>query len=144
MATRVRFAFGSEPVIGGIDAIELAGLLERIPVTAAFSIASKIRYEALHPTVSRGRHRKLSLDRNELSVLLTVLDDSPASHEDDAFGPLHDELRAEITRRDPRALAGKPRGVDTPRRPHWEAWTHWRKARSARAGGRSLTSPRAT
>lgn len=106
MATRVRFAFGSEPVIGGIDAIELAGLLERIPVTAAFSIASKIRYEAIHPTVSRGRHRKISLDRNELSVLLTVLDDSPATHEDDAFGPLHDELRAEITRRDPRALAG--------------------------------------
>jgi hypothetical protein len=94
MAATVRFAFGSEPVISGLDALELAGLLERLCVTAAFSVASKIRFEALRLTVGRSQRQTLALDKAELKVLLVLLNDAPATRIRDALRPLHQELRA--------------------------------------------------
>jgi hypothetical protein len=104
----VRFTFGSRPEISQFDAIELAGLLERLQVTAAFSTAGKIRFAALRGTARR--RSALVLERNELTMLLGLLDDPPAIRVGDRRAPVHRELQATLRAPGPlEADGGTPR-----------------------------------
>lgn len=112
----VRFIFGSGPVIDELDAIELVGLLERLGVTPAFSIASKIRFEALRGSARGGRARPLSLDLAELGTLLALLE-GPLPRLSESLTALREELRASVALADPLEPPTEPaRAVRRPAR----------------------------
>jgi hypothetical protein len=79
----------SHPEISRIDAIKLAGLLERRRTVSAFTTASKLR----HHVRSGKRRDRLELQPAESVALFALLDDEPTATDNEAVAHLHARLR---------------------------------------------------
>lgn len=91
--SHVVFAFGDRPGIDGVDALEIANLLEMRRNLATRGAANKIRAEALKLPDRAPASVDIDLELSELVELLALLDEPTAIPDSEAVKHLHEQLK---------------------------------------------------